>query len=70
LATPTIQPVSAIGSGDSFAAGLAFGIVRGQSVLDAARLGCACGVSNALNIGSGRIDPTYVRQLVAEIHPR
>lgn len=38
--------VDSYGAGDSFAAGLTFGLGIGLSVLDAARVGAACGAAN------------------------
>jgi 1-phosphofructokinase family hexose kinase len=48
-----IQVVSPIGSGDSFAAGLAAAVARGQSVPEACKLATACAAANALIPGSG-----------------
>jgi len=65
--SPVIQPVSAIGSGDSFAAGLAAGLVRGDSVPDAAKLASACGAANALTDRAGHLSEEDVEQLESQI---
>ena len=64
---PEIEVVSAIGSGDSFAAGLAAGIVRGQSIADSAKLATACGVANALTEQSGHLSLSDVDRLMTQI---
>ncbi len=67
LTAPGIDVVSAIGSGDSFAAGLAAGIVNGQSVPEAARLATAAGVANALTERAGHVSLTDVNRLREQI---
>lgn len=48
MKAPPVKAISAIGSGDSLAAGVATGLLRGQSMLEACRLGVACGAANAM----------------------
>lgn len=67
ITAPQIDVVSAIGSGDSFAAGLAAGIVSGQTVPESARLATACGVANALTERSGHVSLGEVNRLRAMI---
>lgn len=62
-----IQAVSPIGSGDAFAAGLAAGIVGGQSVPDACRLAAAAAAANALVPGPGVLRPLDVQQLLPQV---
>ena len=64
---PPVEPVSAIGSGDSFAAGLAAGIVRGQAVQDAAVLATACGVANTQTERSGHLTRAMVDRLRTQV---
>ncbi len=64
---PQLRPVSAIGSGDAFAAGLAVGCAAGQSLIDSVRLGAACGAANALTSVAGEIHPVDVHRLLGEI---
>jgi fructose-1-phosphate kinase PfkB-like protein len=67
LRSPKITPVSAIGSGDSFAAGLAAGIVRGNSVPDAVKLAVACGAANALTEMAGHLSLADVERLLKQV---
>ncbi len=64
---PAVQAISPIGSGDSFAAGLAAGIVRGLAMEDSLKLACACGVANALTKHSGMGIKEDVDRLVTEV---
>lgn len=61
-----IRAVSAIGSGDAFAAGVAAGIARGQDVAESCRLGAACAAANALIPGSGLLRLADVRRLLKQ----
>lgn len=67
VSTPAVQTVSAIGSGDAFAAGLAVGLARGQSFHEACALGSACGAANAVTPLSGSIDPARVPELLESV---
>jgi tagatose 6-phosphate kinase len=58
-----IEALSAIGSGDAFAAGLASGLAAGQDVLQACRLGSACAAANTLVPGAGILRIEDVRRL-------
>jgi 1-phosphofructokinase family hexose kinase len=58
-----IEAVSAIGSGDAFAAGLASAITAGRDVLQACRLAVACAAANALVVGAGILRVEDVRRL-------
>jgi tagatose 6-phosphate kinase len=58
-----IEAVSAIGSGDAFAAGLASGIATGRDVPQACRLATACAAANALVVGAGILRVEDVRRL-------
>jgi 1-phosphofructokinase family hexose kinase len=60
---PALQIVSSIGSGDSLLAGLATGLLRGDDLPQALRLGVACGAADALTIGGGLIDAGEVQRL-------
>lgn len=67
VAAPKVAVVSAVGSGDSFAAGLAAGISRGQSVPDACTLAVACGAANAMTPVAGYVRMEDVERLLREI---
>lgn len=59
-----IRPVSAVGSGDAFAAGLMSHLARGHSLPSALRTAAACGAANALTPMAGFLNaPDVVRLL-------
>ncbi len=62
---PVLRLISSVGSGDSLLAGLATGLLRGDTLPDALRLGVACGAADALTIGGGLIDPLEVERVRA-----
>lgn len=64
---PPIQPVSAIGSGDAFAAGLASGLLRNDVLPHAAELGTACGAANALSPHAGHINLEDVLRILKQV---
>jgi tagatose 6-phosphate kinase len=61
--TPREEVVRAIGAGDSFAAGLAVGLVRGADLADSLRLAAAAGTATALHSGTGLGTPEEVARL-------
>ncbi|MDQ3440514.1 MAG: 1-phosphofructokinase family hexose kinase [Planctomycetota bacterium] len=63
VTVPHVDVVSPIGSGDSFAAGLAVGILRGQPVDEACILATACGAANAMTPAPGFVRPADVERL-------
>ncbi len=65
---PPIRATSAVGSGDSFLAGLALGHARGQSPEDTLRMAAATGAANALTVGAGRFQADDVARLAQETH--
>lgn len=67
ISTPAVAVVSAIGSGDSFAAGLVPAMVEGQSLPDACRLAAACGAANALTARAAHLLCSDVERLAAEV---
>jgi len=58
-----VDVVSPIGSGDSFAAGLAVGLLRGQPVNEACILATACGAANAMTPVPGFVRRQDVERL-------
>jgi tagatose 6-phosphate kinase len=66
IATPKVAVISPIGSGDSFAAGLAAGLAKGQSVPQACQLAAACGSANAMTDRAGYLNKSEVERLVAQ----
>ena len=51
-------PVDAYGAGDSFAAGLTFGLADGRSPQDALALGARCGAACVSSSVSSTVDPS------------
>ncbi|HVT88514.1 MAG TPA: hexose kinase [Tepidisphaeraceae bacterium] len=67
ISTPTVKVVSAIGSGDSFAAGLAAGLADGNDLPHACALAAACGAANAMSPHSGHLAREDVNQFLQAI---
>lgn len=67
LHPPTVKAINPIGSGDSLAAGIAAGISRGLSMLEACKLGMACGAANAETLTAGVVVAARVNELVQQI---
>ncbi len=68
---PPVQALNPIGSGDAMTAGLVAGLLRGESPLDALRLGMAAAAANTLTWEACRFDPDDVGRLMplVEIRP-
>jgi tagatose 6-phosphate kinase len=62
---PKVEAISAVGSGDAFAAGLALELSLGKSLPEALPLAAACGAANALTALAGHVMPDDVRRLSA-----
>lgn len=67
VTVPRIKAVNPVGSGDATVAGLAWGIYQGLEVQSALALAAACGVSNAMELDTGCIDPAAVEKLITEV---
>jgi tagatose 6-phosphate kinase len=61
--SPAVKALNAVGSGDSFAAGLAAGISSGEPVPQACALAAACGAANAITLLAGHVDAGVVKML-------
>jgi 1-phosphofructokinase family hexose kinase len=61
---PREDVVRAIGAGDSFAAGLAVGLARGETLPEALRRAAAAGAATALHAGTGLGTPEEVAHLL------
>ncbi len=66
-AAPRVPLVSAIGSGDSLAAGLCAALAAGQSPPQALAQAIACGAANAMRAGAGFLSGQDVRVLLPQI---
>lgn len=60
LVPPVLRGAYPVGSGDAFLGGLAIAFARGESMVEAARLGLAAGIANALVPGAGELDPASI----------
>jgi len=67
VSIPKITAINPIGSGDAMAAGLAAGLARGAEVPEAALLGSACAVANALTTQAGFVEQAEVERLLESI---
>jgi 1-phosphofructokinase family hexose kinase len=65
LEPPDVRGAYPVGSGDAFLAGLVTALVGGAPLIDAARLGMAAGIANALLPGAGELDRTTAERLVS-----
>ncbi len=62
---PPLTITSAVGSGDSLLAGIAYALLRGGDVADWLRTGVAAGTANALRLGAG----VFTREDFDRIYP-
>ncbi len=62
---PRIRAVSAVGSGDSFLAGLVVGLAEGRGPGEALRLAVAAGAANALRTSAGILDSDDLARMLA-----
>jgi tagatose 6-phosphate kinase len=67
ISTPKVPVISAIGSGDSFAAGLTAALTARQALPQACRLAAACGAANAMTAFAGHVRSQDVNLLLSGI---
>jgi fructose-1-phosphate kinase PfkB-like protein len=67
LTVPELAVVNAVGSGDSFNAGLSLALLAGETIDRALVRGVAAGAANALALGAGMPDPSVARELEGRI---
>ncbi|GIP33901.1 1-phosphofructokinase [Paenibacillus sp. J2TS4] len=67
IRAPRIEAVNTVGCGDSFVAGMAVGMSRGQSLEECLRLATASGTANALMEEAGNVRPADVERLLSEV---
>jgi len=65
---PAVKVLNPVGSGDATTAGIAAGLVCGQSVPDAVQLGIACGSASTTTLTPGDLDVHLVKKLVPEVY--
>ncbi|GHO60027.1 1-phosphofructokinase family hexose kinase [Ktedonobacter robiniae] len=61
---PAVPALSSTGSGDCLLGGIAAGLMRGQGLIQSARLGVAAGAANTLQIGAGRLYLSDIERLL------
>ena len=66
LIPPKVKAISAVGSGDAFAAGLALELSRGRALEQSLPYAAACGAANALTALAGHLKPDDVIRLSRE----
>jgi tagatose 6-phosphate kinase len=64
---PRIAAVNPIGSGDAFAAGLVWRLLRGDDLGEACRWAAAAGAANALTLMAGEVHPDDVKRLAEQV---
>jgi 1-phosphofructokinase/tagatose 6-phosphate kinase len=64
---PRVEPVSAVGSGDTLLAGFIAAYLAERTPEDALRAAVAAGVANALELGAARFDPRQASRLQAGV---
>jgi tagatose 6-phosphate kinase len=64
---PRIEVVNPIGSGDAFAAGLLWRLLRGEDLGEACRWAAAVGTANALTPMAGEVHRDDVKRLVGQV---
>ena len=62
-----LDPVSAVGSGDAFLAGLVAARYGGEVPEEQLRFAVACGAESTQHFGAGVVDPKEVERLLAEV---
>lgn len=67
VALEPLEPVSAVGSGDSFLAGYVASRYTGKPADECLRFGVACGAESTRHFGAGRLDPRAVERLMEEV---
>jgi tagatose 6-phosphate kinase len=70
VSVPSIEVVSAVGSGDGVSAGIAIGLAAGRAFPDAIAMGAAAGTANARSLGAGRLTVDDYEAVLAEVRVR
>jgi len=69
LASPPVKVLSASGAGDSFIAGMIYGLSQGQNLEEAFRLGVACGSAAVMEKGTGLCQNANIKRLLQSLSP-
>ncbi|HEY8470661.1 MAG TPA: 1-phosphofructokinase [Longimicrobiales bacterium] len=65
---PEVERRSTVGSGDSFIAGVAIALARGDDLVDGLRLGTAAGAATATTSGTALGDADEIARLLPRVH--
>jgi len=66
---PRIQPVSAVGAGDSFLGGMVWSLAAGHGIVEAFRYGVAAGSAAVLNAGTELCHTADVNRFYPQVKP-
>jgi tagatose 6-phosphate kinase len=64
---PRVRKLNPVGSGDAATGGIAFALLQGRSMLEAVRLGIACGSANATTLTAGEITSALTERLAHDV---
>jgi tagatose 6-phosphate kinase len=64
---PRVTAKSAVGSGDSMVAGIAYGLTNGFTFADSIRCGVAAGTANALTLGAGAFTIDDFQRVLSQV---
>ncbi len=67
LRAPAVRPQSRVGAGDSMVAGIAYGLMRGNRMHDAALPGIAAGAAAVMTTGTQLFDKADFERVLADI---
>jgi tagatose 6-phosphate kinase len=67
---PRVNAKNPIGSGDAMLAGIAVDLLKGKSMVEAVRLGVACGAANAMTLEPGFVRLSDVKRLYSTLNKR
>jgi 1-phosphofructokinase family hexose kinase len=67
LVPPPVRGPYPVGSGDAFLGGTAVGIARGSELVEAARLGMAAAIANAMVPGAGELDADAIEEILGGV---
>ncbi len=67
IISPRVKTLNTVASGDAFVGGFSVAISKGNSILDAVRLGTAAGAANAENLTACDIDIDRIYELKEEV---
>jgi 1-phosphofructokinase/tagatose 6-phosphate kinase len=70
VATPALDPVSTVGSGDCFLAGYVAARYEGASPRECLAYGVACGAESTQHLGAGTLDPAKVERQLSGVEIR